>query len=341
MSMPQPFPAAANYVWTGVVFAYTGNPVAGSIMNALSPYAAAVAWGIPNPDQYEFYGYEGERTPAPTPTPTYGMDEFGNIGPITQEQYLYSQQQAEIGAQMLADQLIASGSNPYTAPATVTDSTGQVYESSVNTAPRWTAPAPAPAPAPVAAPAPAPTSTANFVSADAQAYFDRYPELLSAYRANSYGMNPTIWAQTHYENFGAAEGRIWGVQSNEISQDYLFPVGSTNTEAGSGAIPGSVPIRTTAPIPGASNMSFQFTQSAFNDPAAYAYMLRYPDVLAAYRANSYGMTPDAFARAHYERFGVPERRTWGGSVSATQPPAGVGGGILPIAAAVAALFFLG
>lgn len=334
MSMPQPFPAAANYVWTGVVFAYTGNPVAGSSMNLLSPYAAAVAWGIPNPERFELYGYEGTPTPAPTPTQTYGMDENGNIGPISQEQYLYSQSQADAGAQMLADQLIASGSNPYNAPATVTDSTGQVFQSSTNN-PRWTAPAPAPAPAA------APSSTADFVSADAQAYYDRYPELQSAYRANTYGMNPTIWAQTHYENFGAAEGRTWGVQANEISQDYLFPVGSTNTEAGSGAIPGSVPIRTTAPIPGASNMSFQFTQSAFNDPAAYAYMARYPDVLAAYRANSYGMTPDAFARAHYERFGVPERRTWGGSVSATQPPAGVGGGILPIAAAVAALFFLG
>lgn len=322
------FPAAPGYVWTGTVYARI-NAIPGDPNNVLTPSQAAYAWGVTNPEQY----LPPTTIPADTPTPIYGMDENGNIGPITQDQYLYSQQQADAAAQMLADQLIASGSNPYNAPATVTDSTGQVFQSSTNN-PRWTASAPAPAPAPVS------TSPAGFMSADAQAYYNRYPELLTAYRANSYGMNPTIWAQTHFENFGDAEGRIWGVQSNEISQDYLFPVGSTNNEAGAGAPPGSVPIRNTA-LPGANNMAFTFSPSAFNDPAAYAYMLRYPDVLAAYKANSYGMTPDAFARTHYERFGVPERRVWGGSVSATQPPAGVGGGLLPIAAAVAALFFLG
>jgi hypothetical protein len=123
------------------------------------------------------------------------------------------------------------------------------------------------------------------------------------------------------------------LDDNEIPSDYLFPVGSTNNQSNSGA---SIP-----PPVGASQMAFQFVPSAFNDPAAYAYMARYPDVLAAFRANSYGMTPDVYARTHYERFGVPERRIWSANPTTTAPPAGVGGALLPVAAAVAALFFFG
>lgn len=52
----------------------------------------------------------------------------------------------------------------------------------------------------------------NFMSADAQAYFDRYPDLLPAYQANSMGMNPTQWAQTHFNNHGQREQRQWGAQ---------------------------------------------------------------------------------------------------------------------------------
>lgn len=316
------FPAAPGYVWTGTVYARI-NAIPGDPENVLTPSQAAYAWGVTNPEQY----LPPTTIPAPTQTPTYGMDEFGNIGPISDPQYMYSVNQADAGAAMLAAQLLASGANPNMPPPTVTDAGGDeyVYQGQTNT--------------------PAPVDNSGYLSQDAAAYFERYPELQNAYRANTYGLNPTMWAQSHYENTGRVEGRIWGIQSapvvqtmtppntrppvtgptgtNTIPSDYLFPVGSTNNQSGGNTV------------------AFTFSPSAFNDPAAYAYMLRYPDVLAAYKANSYGMTPDVFARTHYERFGVPERRVWGGSVSATQPPAGVGGGILPIAAAVAALFFLG
>ena len=81
----------------------------------------------------------------------------------------------------------------------------------------------------------------------------------------------------------------------------------------------------------------------FADAASYAYFLRYPDVAAAYRANSYGMTPDAFAAAHYARFGVPERRIWSATPPATgsQAVAAGTGGIAPLLMAAAAAYFLG
>ena len=90
----------------------------------------------------------------------------------------------------------------------------------------------------------------------------------------------------------------------------------------------------------------------FSDAAAYAYFVRYPDVAAAYRANSFGMTPDAYARAHYERFGVPERRVWSaalpvgggagsGSVPSGETAAAAGGSALPLILAAAAAYFLG
>jgi hypothetical protein len=275
--MNQPFAAPAGYIWTGTVFARL-NPIPGDPENVLTVSQAAYDWNQPDPAQY----LPPSTIPPATQTPVYGMDAQGNIGPITDPRYAFSVDQAQAAAAMAAQQLLASGSNQYQPPPTVTDSTGQTYV--------YNGPSnmPAPAPAPVVQ-----TMTPP------------------AYQP------PT--AQV--------------LDDNEIPSDYLFPVGSTNNQSNSGA---SIP-----PPVGASQMAFQFVPSAFNDPAAYAYMARYPDVLAAFRANSYGMTPDVYARTHYERFGVPERRIWSANPTTTAPPAGVGGALLPVAAAVAALFFFG
>ncbi len=69
---------------------------------------------------------------------------------------------------------------------------------------------------------------ANFVSADAQAYFDRYPDLLPAYQANNYGMNPTQWAQAHFNNFGQGEQRQWGAVEPAVNTTYSNT--ATNTQ---------------------------------------------------------------------------------------------------------------
>ena len=88
-------------------------------------------------------------------------------------------------------------------------------------------PAPAPAPAPAVAPAPTPAPAAapavsnpGFMSADAQAYYDRNPDVKAAWDAQgqyTQGLNPTQFAQQHFENYGEGgsqknEHRLWGVQ---------------------------------------------------------------------------------------------------------------------------------
>ena len=336
----QPFAPAPGYIWTGSVFARL-DPVPGDPHNVLTVSQAAHVWGAPDPSQYS--PVADQPIPSPAPTPVFGMDENGNIGPVTDPRYLYSVDQAAAGAQMLHDQLYASGSNPY-GPAAPSASVNPV--ATVAPAPVFTANTPEPG----YAPAP---DTSGYMSQDAAAYYSRYPDLARAYQASTLGLNPTQWAQTHFERYGRAEGRVWGVQAGEAPPDYLFPTGSANNAGGStpvfpapapgpAAAPAPAPAPTGTPPRGAA-VTYLFSAGIeFADAASYAYFLRYPDVAAAYRANSYGMTPDAFAAAHYARFGVPERRIW----SATPPATGsqavaAGGGLSPLVLAVAAAYFFG
>lgn len=291
----QPFAAPDGWIWTGTVFARL-DPIPGG-QNVLTVSQAAYQWGASDPAQYPTVA--DQPLPVNTPTPTYAMDEFGNIGPITDPHYAYSVQQAQAAAAAANAQLLASGANPYLPPPTVTDASGQtyVYDGASNQPAPVRSSLPPNTPPPVVATAP-----------------------------------------------------------NEVPSDYLFPVGSENAQTvttprfTTTAAPAPAPVPAPAPAPvfprssGATAVSFTFTPAAFNDPAAYAYMLRYPDVLAAYRANSYGMTPDVFARTHYERFGVPERRIWSASMTPPAGPTAAPGAtpaVLPIAAAIAALFYLG
>jgi hypothetical protein len=136
--MNQPFAAPAGYIWTGTVFARL-NPIPGDPENVLTVSQAAYDWNQPDPAQY----LPPSTIPPATQTPVYGMDAQGNIGPITDPRYAFSVDQAQAAAAMAAQQLLASGSNQYQPPPTVTDSTGQTYV--------YNGPSnmPAPAPAPV------------------------------------------------------------------------------------------------------------------------------------------------------------------------------------------------
>jgi len=51
------------------------------------------------------------------------------------------------------------------------------------------------------------SSTGKF-SATAQAYFDKNPDVLDAYKANTYGLTPDEFVRTHYEKYGSKENRL-------------------------------------------------------------------------------------------------------------------------------------
>jgi hypothetical protein len=193
---------------------YRVNPVAGG-QNILTESQAANLWNAPNPGQYA-----PAQTPVAPPTPVYGMGEDGSIGAITDPRYQFAQQQGQRGAEMLSQQLLASGANTVSGmpPPTVTNIGGQTTAYNAQSATPTPTAAPtgiaALAQAPVSAPA---SSTSGFLSADAAAYYARYPDVKAAWDAQgqyTQGLNPTQFAQLHYETWGGPkEQRIWGVQA--------------------------------------------------------------------------------------------------------------------------------
>jgi hypothetical protein len=73
------------------------------------------------------------------------------------------------------------------------------------------------------------TAGPNFMSVDAAAYFSdpRNSDLLAAYQANNYGMNPTDWARAHFTNFGQSEGRQWGAAEPVANTTYSNTANNT------------------------------------------------------------------------------------------------------------------
>ena len=69
---------------------------------------------------------------------------------------------------------------------------------------------------------------------------------------------------------------------------------------------------------------------------AIAYFNQYPDVAASYAQNSYGLTPEAFAKFHYENYGVNEKRI---SPEVAEVAAGSGTTVAPTFTPVAAAYF--
>ena len=190
---------------------YRVNPVAGG-QNILTESQAANLWNAPNPGQYA-----PAQTPVAPPTPAFGMDDMGNIAAQQQLQMQQAMNPLEGGfdryaqgydpGAMANQQLMASGAGlpQPAATATPTPAPAQTGLASL-------VQAPTPAPAPAAG-----GGTSGFLSADAAAYYARYPDVKAAWDAQgqyTQGLNPTQFAQLHYETWGGPkEQRIWGVQT--------------------------------------------------------------------------------------------------------------------------------
>lgn len=83
------------------------------------------------------------------------------------------------------------------------------------------------------------------------------------------------------------------------------PLAATATAASAPA-----PVPPAAPAAAAARYVPPDTSQAMNATQAQAYFSRYPDVAAAYQANTYGMTPEQFATNHYRQFGQGEGRQY-------------------------------
>ena len=117
------------------------------------------------------------------------------------------------------------------------------------------------------------------------AYFAQNPDVAASYSQNNYGLSPEAYAQAHFESYGRNEQRI----SPQVAE--VAAAGA----AGSGT--------TIAPT---------YT------PVAAAYFNQNPDVAEAYKVETYGLTPDQFAAAHYTQYGGTEQRASPTVVSAVK-----------------------
>jgi hypothetical protein len=125
----------------------------------------------------------------------------------------------------------------------------------------------------------------------AAAYFQQNPDVAAAFAQNNYGLTPEQFAQTHFERFGQFEQRT----SPQAAPMMPAPLPAAPTMA-----PPPRPIVPTPTPTAAPAMQIS--------PAAQTYFQQNPDVVAAYQANNYGLTPDQFAQTHFERFGQAEQR---------------------------------
>ena len=107
------------------------------------------------------------------------------------------------------------------------------------------------------------------------AYFEQYPDVAASYAQNNYGLTPEAFANFHFENYGRGEQRI----SPSVAE--VAVAGA----AGSGT-----------------------TITPTYTPVAAAYFNQNPDVAEAYQENTYNLTPDEFAAAHYSLYGTNEQR---------------------------------
>ena len=138
------------------------------------------------------------------------------------------------------------------------------------TRPTTVTPLPSPAPAP-AAPA-LPT------------YFTQNPDVAAAYQVNNYGLTPQQFADAHYAKFGINEQRI-----SPTGAPAVIPTKTVTT-----------PVTPLTPVTPVVNRT--------TTGSSLPYFQLNPDVAASYLTNSYGMTPEQFAAAHYAKYGQFEQR---------------------------------
>jgi len=65
-----------------------------------------------------------------------------------------------------------------------------------------------------------------------QRYFDLYPDIAQAYAQDSYGLTPDQFAQTHYDRFGKAEGRLFDIPPPTTPAAAQSQVANLGAEAG-------------------------------------------------------------------------------------------------------------
>lgn len=269
---------------------YRLDPIAGG-QNILTTSQAAHLWGAPNPEQYL-----PTPTPVAPPTPTFAMADDGSIGPVTDPKYQFAVDQARAGAEMLNQQLLGSGANPYLPPPTVTDSLGRTstYTGPSNV-PRWAIPAPSPAPTAPIAPAPiAPMPVGT-------------PEPVTP--GDGFGFNPIPPAQPAQPAQPAPSGAPApssppAAAAPPAPGQPLSPVMPPSTPAPTVSPPGTFvggPLRDTS-----------VSQAMPWGSAARDYFMRNEDVATGFRTNNFGMSADDFARQHFEKFGRDEGRYFRG-----------------------------
>jgi len=112
-------------------------------------------------------------------------------------------------------------------------------------------------------------------------YFTQNPDVAAAYQVNNYGLTPQQFADAHYAKFGINEQRI-----SPTGAPAIIPTKTVTT-----------PVTTTTPVVNRTTTGSSLPYFQLN-----------PDVAAAYLTNSYGMTPEQFAAAHYAKYGQFEQR---------------------------------
>ena len=63
------------------------------------------------------------------------------------------------------------------------------------------------------------TTPGGALSQATQRYFERYPDIAQAYAQNNYGLTADQFAQTHYDRYGQAEGRLFNDTVTQLTTD--------------------------------------------------------------------------------------------------------------------------
>jgi hypothetical protein len=115
-------------------------------------------------------------------------------------------------------------------------------------------------------------------------YFTQNPDVAASYKINNYGLTPQQFADAHYAKYGINEQRI-----SPTGAPAIIPTKTVTT-----------PVTPLTPVTPVVNRT--------TTGSSLPYFQLNPDVAASYLTNSYGMTPEQFAAAHYAKYGQFEQR---------------------------------
>ena len=136
-------------------------------------------------------------------------------------------------------------------------------------------------------------NTANTTTA-LPAYFTQNPDVAASYKINNYGLTAQQFADAHYAKFGQFEQRI-----SPTSAPAIIPIKPVTPVVKPPVTPVvKPPVTPVTPVVNRTTTG-----------AALPYFQLNPDVAASYLTNSYGLTPEQFAAAHYSQYGQFEQRT--------------------------------